>query len=387
MKNSPVVSSCCRRLIGLFAVGLLCTALFTGCGPGEEQSNQETNQNQNQTNQNQTNQNQDETNQNQNQSNEYSDLEGIEVFEQVVSDGFCEAIWSCYGDTRTVVQLAGFLGGRYESLEECKEEGIELVGMTAASELEAAIDADRLVINTDAAPDCRDAIKDGLCGGSGIEAMPDACAQTFQGQVDEGGSCVEELECSGTMECDIATDDDQCYGTCQTSESSDCGGETCGDDEYCQSTPDSSSCEPLGGVDDACQSGSECEDELVCSMDDTCQPIEVVGEGEECGFYSNPYCEPGLACDGAGMEGGTCVTLGKQDDECFSTGACHSDFYCDMSDAGADEPGSCQPTKAIGETCEHSTECQSGNCDSEPGQAGECAESGSDEMCIHPDDR
>lgn len=350
-----------RRLVVLMSVGLLSFALFAACGEGEDEA------------------------ENQNGGDEYADVDDTEMMAQVLTDAFCEAVWDCHADSREAASM-GTTYGRFHSVDDCKDHAELFVDETGTAELDATFDSGRASVDRSAASTCKNALYDGLCEhGFNEEALAPCLEEFLVGEVEEGGHCVDDTECAGDLWCDSL--EDECYGTCGEAESFECNGEVCDDGEYCHYDweEETESCEPHGEQGEACDGGFQCEYSLDC-IEGSCEPIEIAAEGEECGGYGAPYCEPGLGCDGEPFsDSGTCVEIGDEGDECYSDEACHAAYFCDRDDP--EEPGECASPRAAGEPCQTWSHCQSGECEFEDPEDEEGTCMGvEDAMCVHPDD-
>ena len=249
------------------------------------------------------------------------------------------------------------------------------------------------------------------------------CADVFDGTVAAGGECSQPADCAGS-DVTCSFDGGTCPGTCRPAVAL---GQTCQLAEDCSTSGGSQrvvcsygdndgSCKlevlatPAGegagcGVveaadmtrtpcaqghhcvipDDAatgtcvkdaapgaaCSGNPGCVVGYVC-VAGTCQVLPFGSLGDACEESENALvlCDPfaTLQCDG---ETGTCVAAGAgaPGDPCRKLGffgTCNTEAWCDDTLV----PPICAPLKALGESCESTSECRSGSCDY---ASGKCA--------------
>ena len=353
----------------------------------------------------------------------------MELFDTVLTEAFCDAIFDCFETSITAAELTPFFG-RYSSVEECQQ-NID-VGSFSDEYIEQAIEAGRLFIHRNRADSCRTAIYNGFCNDTLGDELPEACSNFVEGRVAEGGACIDEFECEGALNCDYTESESQgiCYGFCApyVALGSTCGDEVCTADQYCDFDFDEDTfefvdfCAERVDEGEECQWSEQCVEGLICSdLREICIPIERARSGESCTFLET-ICEPGTWCFPgedpdfmADEVEGTCVAIGTQGEPCLMDLNCRFDLVCE--DVDGEVYGSCEifEPRAIGETCESSDECASGVCDwnidecvapkalgescdfasqcesdscSFSADAGEsvCVDASEADICIHPDD-
>ncbi|QDG51043.1 hypothetical protein FIV42_09950 [Persicimonas caeni] len=174
--------------------------------------------------------------------------------------------------------------------------------------------------------------EDAYCDGSsyvGNVATNGTCG--VRGQA--GQSCTLPEDCAEGLYCDRD-------GVCS---------EPPGENEPCTSICQSGlicnrevdECRPLGGDSDPCYEAIECQPDLACGADNTCQTPPA--NGESC----FERCQPDLKCN---LQTGTCEPLPSQGEDC--SGECADGFVC-----GADS--TCQPIASEGDSCA-SNDCTDG---------------------------
>jgi hypothetical protein len=231
-------------------------------------------------------------------------------------------------------------------------------------------------------------------------APPRSCAGVFSGNVADGGTCIDDVECAEGSTCVISSTEN-CDGRCAPMRAGDCRTkDDCPADQYCAgaslqgaglSTP--GRCEmlvpPGAAPGDVCGRPVQCGDGLVCAGGPAparCTTITTAKMGEACGGYPffSPSCADGLACvpsdDG---KTSTCLPAAKLGDPCTavlqcgrqyglrdlvcdvagthtcvhrsSTGTCQiigREDTCDPATSHCDAAsGTCQPTLAVGAPC------------------------------------
>jgi hypothetical protein len=215
----------------------------------------------------------------------------------------------------------------------------------------------------------------------------------LRGNVASGETCDDAVECAPGTRC--VKPGGVCRGTCSTLplEEEPCGF-GCGPGLFCddQGTPDAidDRCAPPKGLNAACSSSLECEEDLWC--DGTCKKRGAVGETCRFDPLRLSTCAPGLACDVLPhLQGatGVCVVPLPQGSPCRFHWSCAQGFVCydlDLSPFPDAEgaPGYCDARAArdvrctynpwavfLGEQCESGTTCDvGGTCSARP-QLGE----------------
>lgn len=198
--------------------------------------------------------------------------------------------------------------------------------------------------------------QDAYCSGSTYvngSAVNGTCST--RGQV--GMSCTTPQDCADGLDCDID-------GICS---------ELPGEDESCDFVCQSglvcnrllNQCKPLGAVSDPCDRDSDCQTDLACADDDTCQAAPA--NGESC----SGRCAQGLKCD---FSDRTCKPLPAQGESCSTDCAagltCADDFTCQPI---ANEGDSCAAADCVdGLFCDAATTCSAPALVGESCQIGDC---------------
>jgi hypothetical protein len=229
---------------------------------------------------------------------------------------------------------------------------------------------------------------------------PAACARVFTGKLPAGTTCKSSKECAqpveGSAYCDLgyfgsgtcvvlsvaaprAKAGGACAGECSatasqgacsncrsTGNSGVCYGpdvdadhpviSLCyGDDSlYCQfiSPTAGSVCVPAGALGQPCGNG-RCVGSAICSPDDICVPLSVIGEA----CPGTETCVPGAFCDdgvcAAQRDTGPCGTVLAGGQTAVDRNACTSNSFCDALTAN------CTPKKADGAPCSQIDSCLS----------------------------
>lgn len=194
----------------------------------------------------------------------------------------------------------------------------------------------------------------------------DACEGAFMGQVEPGGTCNVDIECSGSRICRFP--DDTCPGTCGERRGE---GSSCSDDEECMSgllcqqgtcTDPAASGEPCGTSDHpGCALPNTCVGaDAEAGEPGTCQPLEELlteAEGESCNLEGGPYCMDGLSCAVTGVSGGQaqfeCVASSESGGSCRVgfPDPCPNGEYCDAEPMNLEFEGTCTALPTDGESC------------------------------------
>lgn len=224
-----------------------------------------------------------------------------------------------------------------------------------------------------------------------LEELPE-CEQLFVGQVADGGSCLNDNECSGDLKCNFESGE-TCYGVCKADPC-----DACTDAQYCDELGDTPVCkdrDALGAectyFQATCVKGASCffgeadtgkciadksiDDDEECDEDAQCKsglcseftcsppstPPMLGAAGDECNDFL--WCQPGLSCQGliADTDMGTCKTLATKDEDCDFSEQCEFELQCQ----GATETtkGKCSERLPDGQDCTYSDDCKSNICD------------------------
>ena len=106
--------------------------------------------------------------------------------------------------------------------------------------------------------------------------------------------------------------------------------------------------------------GKECLNDFECAADGFCggdmKCHSLLAQGEACSVTTS-ICKPGLYCTLAdGDTTSTCRPLKSAGEACTTSSECGDNLYCDRAN------DVCAAYKAIGELCDNTTPCESGNC-------------------------
>lgn len=221
-----------------------------------------------------------------------------------------------------------------------------------------------------------------------------ACAQRFNGQVEEGGVCYSDSECdSPGAVCSRTCADACCPGTCQRKFRE---GEACTGFYSCEPGLQCHGVCIAGDIGTACTSMRDCDPNAWCDVGaGRCKADLPIGTS----CTSILQCGGDASCIGLSIvdaKPGRCLRTSQRGDPCGST--CYGNLYCDsgkcmdLPDLGAScsalTPckgvnssclnGLCAPRGEIGERCSSSASCRSGLfCTSEIGDsAAVCAAPG-----------
>ena len=261
--------------------------------------------------------------------------------------------------------------------------------LDAYTRLKPSFERDMVEIDVEKVLSCEERMKTSACAPSFPPGYPAAQATPFEdcqlttgllrGKIAAGNTCDESIECAAGTTC--VKPGGVCRGTCSSlpSEEEPCGfgcarGLFC-DDKGTPGVIDDRCAHPRG-VNAACRSSLECEEDLWC--DRTCKKRGAVGEVCRFDPLRLSTCAPGLGCDvlphipGAT---GLCVVPLPRGAECRFHWSCAQGLVCyDLDLSGFPEsegfPGYCEhraPKEApcafnpwavfLGEQCEPGTTC------------------------------
>ncbi len=310
---------------------------------------------------------------------------------------FCQISWECQSP---VVGDVG-VGSRYASEQDCLDQMAQDPAIRAEFDQDTAnyqrlIDAGRIIYDSENAAACLNFVaglsQDQMCDPAVLFTTDGPCDQSkiLQGTIGDGGSCINSHECAGDAYCNITGG--SCSGTC-TTRSSNCGGSTCADGEYCDYSQSPNVCETdktegaqctsnrecgantcmiLDGdasgvcmaprsraIGESCTSYSLCEGTAQC-VNQTCEAFSFVTEGHACD--TEHTCEPGTLCLYASTDAvvGTCKPPAGVGDPCMYSDNCQAGLFCDGATSAS--LGSCARPKPSGADCHYAAECQSGLC-------------------------
>jgi hypothetical protein len=290
-------------------------------------------------------------------------MSDIELYEHLIY-AWCERFIDC-----------GNAGAGY-TIEVCAGQNAPSLAWTRHQIERGVISVDR-----EAAMQCLEPSCDGACHELDSPCHLDA----LDGTLELGESCRSSSSCKQGR-CVLSVEDNtpvECSGTCTLS-SIGCGGQTCGDDEYChqdeckQRLDEGSTCDPF--VNDICLEGLSCGPEDTCitprSEGGTCVRVEDCAEGlvcldsecsppsqlgEKCG--SNPQCADGLYCGDAGE----CVQRAPAGSTCFGDEQCLEEHRCHPLDCDPISEfcrdgleGTCIGDQSAGEYCLYNDDCTDG---------------------------
>jgi hypothetical protein len=327
----------------------------------------------------------------------------LEELPDLLVSALCPELESCLGER--VSQIYFGEGGCAERLQIELEDG-------DFSATQAAVEAGNVRYDGSKVQACLAAFN-----GIGCEFQTrrvftsDACNAVLEGDVEPGGDCALDEECTGSAFC--KREGGNCPGTCTALLAA---GGTCTEDDECANglTCDSGTerCVAPGRLGEACgrvtdapcaaglvcigvnaamaragecsepeelyaaQLGEPCdlENSVFCEDDLACAvvvPIETPAQfkcmtrvevGEPCTFGAPSQCPDGSFCSGvdimAGEVEGTCADLPDDNDQCNESGGqeCADGLIC-----GPD--GVCRSIGRIGDGCASDISCASDHCD------------------------
>jgi hypothetical protein len=224
-----------------------------------------------------------------------------------------------------------------------------------------AIARGTLVYDPEAARDCLELLAGIDCSLLFSNDNPFEQCRMFQGQVDPGSSCFNDLECIGAgAECNKSACTDSsdlcCAGLCIAPvplNGSCAGTESCVTGAHCVNGFCASGEQnaPCSDNDDQCDVGFWCN-ATICSTD--FQP--------EASCTKEAQCPAGHSCIGENPgtgAAGTCVDVRVVGNACegsgtFFSNGCFNALFCDIPLGGTE--GTCQEFPEVGETCETSDE-------------------------------
>jgi hypothetical protein len=272
--------------------------------------------------------------------------------------------------------------GVYATVEACKADvRIQI------EEIQASVEAGRTKYDEGKAEDCIDGLGSASCDASSEDSRetPQACDDTFQGTVADGGACFNDEECL-SEECDIPDCGMACCtGACaptvaEVAVGGACGSTTgpCARGSFCDGT--TMVCTALLGAGGACTGNSQCGYGMYCAEVGGC--TDAPNHGEAC---PDGLCaEIGDRCDPTSMN---CVSLSKRGEPCQTGFAglfdCQQPLTCNQTTLVCEDPPTagqaclffcaagnfcndsdvCEATKANGAACLSDSECQSSFCD------------------------
>ena len=210
-----------------------------------------------------------------------------------------------------------------------------------------------------AAAACLSAVSQLDCANLGFPTavlnVPPSCATVFSGSTQEGGACIDDVECVAGTSC-LLSSDSPCEATCVANSATNCRSDAdCPPQQVCEGVGlggaglgfSFASCEavtvPLGTSEgDACGWPAGCAAGLTCQCSEMagggCSCVTNSGPGGNCGQYGPvefPSCLSGLACvpppDGAPNSCMSPANLGNACTSLFQCGAQYlaSDTICD----------------------------------------------------------
>ena len=258
--------------------------------------------------------------------------------------------------------------------------------------LQAALEAETIVFNTDEYAACRTIISGASCQ---ADLGDGACGRMFEGTVEVGGGCFIDEECvDGDGEGSCSADEAQC-GVCsvrpvipdaslgESCEEADCGpGLDCDENNLCAEDNESNAggagttCDAEGGTD--LVSSCDLMNNFIC-VNDTCTEAQFTSQaGDACGS-NGVLCEGDLVCPihtGGGMTQCTSAKLAGErcmvlDGQAYIMTGCVPTANCEMNEQNE---GTCVAKVGVGEPCEDDDNCLSSSC----GESGTCDAEDSD---------
>jgi len=214
----------------------------------------------------------------------------------------------------------------------------QTVRVSQTYDVDAAIRAGRLSINSGAANQCLGLIRASTCSTSSfLFGFSSTCQQVYQGRVAPGGQCSASVECAGGTCAFTTPGGNSCNGICVAwaAEGQSCA--TAGCDPSRHFCDASRVCRARGNIGAACRPSS-------------------FGSGE---------CIDGLGCTSAGI----CARPGSGGEACAS-GLCAKGFHC----VGTGTSSVCAADVRHGDTCPDPLACPDGDrcVGTAPGTSGIC---------------
>jgi hypothetical protein len=221
----------------------------------------------------------------------------------------------------------GSIGKSEES--SCKSNGDEYVDKylfaNSSYDIDAAIKAGRISIDSSNANKCLDSYRNLSCTGFVSSTQASACRDVYQGHVKAGDACQNTIECA--------------TGFCQASASGSCAG----------------TCVAYAAAGAACPNFDECDPKVdYCSTPTgtttaTCQARGAAGA--TCASFSSTQCQDGLSCVNQ-----VCAAAGQVGTAC-TYGGCADGLYCPYVVSGG---AVCTARVGAGQACSDPQACPDG---------------------------
>jgi hypothetical protein len=154
-----------------------------------------------------------------------------------------------------------------------------------------------------------------------LTKLSDTCARVYEGQIDKGGPCQTDYDCSSSRVCTQG----HCGDKTTRGKGDGCAdpGDVCDPSQnlYCQAQTGTSTCVPMAQKGESCNQTLPCQPGLRCNI--TCQDGVAAGQSCQsdadcasgapyCDTYAGSICTPGLSfavgaadCKGYGGSGGS----------------------------------------------------------------------------------
>jgi hypothetical protein len=295
-----------------------------------------------------------------------------------VSIAVCNLLQSCLVGS----SLAKYYGATTQCLSQIEPSATDQL----VSQLTAAIARGTATYNGSAARTCLDSYAQLDCDYSNEQALLAKCSGAWPGSIATGGSCVSNLECSGSMTAAVCASDGTCPGQCQARSAL---GQNCKSDDDCQLGLKCSSktdvCVPGLKIGDPCVSGDDtngaCNGMTQCVQDLNSNQYHCSRLSAAVGLSEGQICDSMLSCDGSLI----CTATGELTDASSSNvfrcqkpvssggacryaigNACPDGEYCPMQYSDVATGGAhCTAQVAPNQTCQglYAYECQnSGRC-------------------------
>jgi hypothetical protein len=267
----------------------------------------------------------------------------------VYADTVCGQLLACYGDVAAIMGVTA---------TDCETALVAQLEDSVLPVWEAADEAGTIEYDADRVQGCLDAIEAASCQVMS-NRIPEGCDAIFNGTVEPGGPCRNDVECAGEAYCRGA----DCPGLCVARVEA---GGACTDSGECVSglTCQDETCALPAAEGEACEGGNpECAEGYLCAGADgetpgTCRSFgdfELVGDGESCLPDEGVLCQAGLSCvlDQLVPPTMTCVAESASGGACRAgtPDPCPDGQLCTADPLGGEIDGTCVPEPGDGEPC------------------------------------
>ncbi|MBW2701611.1 MAG: hypothetical protein JRF33_12415 [Deltaproteobacteria bacterium] len=277
--------------------------------------------------------------------------------EKLALDDFADGMKGAYCDHIEKCGLEWF----WKSEEDMCCEDLFWQSTDAFEILVESVQAGRLRYDGESAHECLSSFLSAECYFSADTYQNLMCDRAFTGEVDEGGTCYQNVECGEGFRCV------GCPGICQPFKEL---GEPCDSQSECNQAVadclegglDTRVCTELGDEGDICDYRWDCKEGLTCDRDN--EPgicTTPASEGDTC--TSEEDCQAFLlcvnqSCSGPAGQGEPCEIDRLKPEVRWN--ACAPGLYCDANWLDGEELGTCLSKKDSGLECRSFYECRTG---------------------------